>query len=119
MKLKIIAINDKGDLEKEVVWLEAVENCDLKHYLICDSTYTDETHISNELRHMYWFAPQIVTKGDLIALFTKAGANHDVSNNRQTTTYFRYWKLGKTVWNKAGDAAVLFELENWNTTRAL
>lgn len=32
-------------------------------------------------------------------------------------THNFFWNLGKTVWNKDGDAVTLFSLESWKTTR--
>lgn len=118
MQIKIIAIEGKGDLEKEAVWLECAEDCALQNYAVCDTTYTDENHISNELRHIYWFPTKNIARGDLIVLRTKDGQNTTSSNNRSTTTHHFYWKLGRTIWNKEGDCAVLFRFANWVTTKA-
>jgi hypothetical protein len=118
MNLKIIAINDKGNIEKEVVWLEAIAECNLQYFLICDTTYTDQDHVSNELRHLYWMPNLTIKKGDLIALHTRVGTNSSALNDRKTTTYHRYWNLGKSVWNKDGDCAILFNVKTWKATRA-
>jgi len=117
--LEIHEIEGKGNLETECVWLRVNENIpDLSHYIICDTTYTDDKHISNELRHMYWFHKREVKKGDWIKLFTKNGKNTSILNEKGINTHFLYWNLNKTVWNKEGDAAVLFQLKTWNTKRA-
>lgn len=118
MKLKVIAVQGQGILEKEAVWLEALEQCSIEKYIICDTTYTDDRHISNEVRHAFWFPPNAIAKGDLVALWTKSGTNGPVRNDRQTTTHQYYRNLGRTVWNKDGDCAVLFHLLDWVTTRA-
>jgi hypothetical protein len=119
MKIKIHSIENKGDLDSEVVWLDVVEDVtDLGYYMVCDTTYTDDNHISNELRHAYWFPTKAVKKGDWIALYTKNGTNGTSSNKRETTTHKFFWKLGRTVWNKDGDCAVLFQLTTWKTKRA-
>jgi hypothetical protein len=118
MKMKIHAIEGKGNLDKEVIWLDVVEDiAELKYYMVCDTTYTDDKHISNELRHVYWFRSKSVKKGDWIALHTKNGTNSTNSNNRGGTTHHFYWNLGRTIWNKDGDAAVLFKVDTWNTLR--
>jgi hypothetical protein len=117
MKLKVHSVENKGDLDKEVVWLEVIEPCDLSYYIIADNTYTAEGKISNELRHVYWFPSRNVAKGDYIALRTTNGSNTTTTNDRKTTTYIYYWNLGHSVWNKDGDCAVLFKLTTWNTTR--
>ena len=119
MKLKINSIENKGDISKECVWIDVLEDVDnLSYYLICDTTYTDDNHISNELRHLYWFSKYSVKKGDWIKLVTKDGVNSTSPNDRKTTTHIFHWKLGKTVWNKDGDAAILFHVDTWKTTRA-
>lgn len=57
-------------------------------------------------------------KGDWIRLMTKNGADTSAKNDKGSVTHTFYWKLGKTVWNKDGDAAILFQLSGWKTTRA-
>jgi hypothetical protein len=117
--LKVHSIDGKGDLAKECVWLSVTEDISkLSHYVLCDTTYTDDNHISNELRHMYWFPNKAVKKGDWVRLITKEGKNTSAPNDNNGTTHTFYWKLGKTIWNKDGDAAVLFHVSTWKTTRA-
>jgi hypothetical protein len=119
MKIEIHSIENSGTLDKEVVWLNVLEDIsDLSYYMICDTTYTDKSHISNELRHIYWFPAVAVKKHDWIAVRTTEGKNQTVANNRGTTTHIFYWNLGRTIWNKEGDCAVVFELETWNAHKA-
>lgn len=119
MNISIHSVAGKGNLENEVIWLDVVEDVsDLSYYLVCDTTYTDDSHISNELRHVYWFPKKSVKKQDWIALHTKDGTNTTSSNDRGTTTHHFYWNLGRTIWNKDGDCAVLFELKTWKAHRA-
>jgi hypothetical protein len=117
--LKIHSIGGKGDLANECVWLDVIDDItSLSRYLVCDTTYLDAAHISNELRHMYWFKNKAVKKGDWIKVMTKNGTDTTATNNRNTTTHIFYWKLGRTVWNKDGDAAILFHINTWNTLRS-
>ena len=63
MNLKVHSIDGKGKLENEVIWIDVVEAVDdLSNFLICDTTYTDDNHISNELRNVYWFPKKSVKK---------------------------------------------------------
>jgi hypothetical protein len=118
-RLDIHSVAGKGILTEEHVWLEVKDDiADLRFYLLCDTTYTDDEHISNELRHTFWFPQKAVSKGDWIKLMTKAGQNTTSSNDRKTTTHIFFWGLGSTVWNKNGDCAVLFKIESWKTKRA-
>lgn len=118
MKLKILSIHEQGDAGKEYVWLEVVEDCNLDHYGVADTTYTSENKISNKLRHFFWFPPKTVKKGERVVLRTSAGTNdqYTASDGKKVHRYF--WGLGSSVWNDDGDAAVLFEIATWKTTRA-
>lgn len=118
-ELKVHSIEGKGELSTECVWLDVLTDIsDLDHYILCDTTYVDDKHISNEVRHMFWFRKKALRKGDWIKVMTKQGVDSTTSNNRNTTTHVLHWKLGRTIWNKAGDAAVLFKVNSWNTTKA-
>lgn len=119
-KIKIHSIEGQGNLERECVWIDVLEDVgDLTSFMVCDTTYTDDRHISNELRHIFWFPKTSVKKGDWIALRSKDGKKTTGSNDRGGTTHTFYWNLGRTIWNKDGDCAVLFELKTWNTHRAV
>jgi hypothetical protein len=116
MKLAIRSVRSKGDIKKECVWLDVNDDIDdLHHYAICDTTY-DDGHVSNELRHIYWFTTKAVKKNDRIKLVTKPGRDRAVTTRNKTTHVF-HWRLGKTVWNKSGDTAVLLEIDEWKATR--
>ena len=86
--------------------------------MLCDTTYKDDHTISNELRHLFWFPKKTISKGDFVKLMTKNGTASTFVNRSATTTHVFYWNLGKTVWNKDGDAAILLNLAQWKTTRA-
>ncbi|QBO59550.1 hypothetical protein [Chryseobacterium salivictor] len=117
MKLKINSVVDYGTLESERVNLTVVEDCNLNHYILIDTTYSGEDTISNKIRHTHWFNSQKVKKGDEVVLYTKTGKTkiEDI-NNGINKRYTMYWKLGNSVWNNAGDAAVLLEVTAWKTT---
>lgn len=117
--MKVHSVDGKGDLAKECVWLSIAEDISsLSDYVLCDTTYTDDNHISNELRHLYWFPKKAIKKGDWVRLMTKEGTNSSTANDKGGTTHTFHWKLGRTVWNKDGDAALLFHVRTWSTTRA-
>lgn len=118
-KLELISIEGQGNLDKECVWLNVKEDIDdLAFYMVTDTTYTNDHHISNELRHVFWFPKMAVKKGDYIRLSTKKGKTGTTTNTRNTTTHLLFWGLGRTVWNQDGDCAVLFGLSGWETMKA-
>lgn len=116
MKIKVSSIADPGDLAKERLVLKVLEPADLVRFVISDTTYIDRDHISNELRHIFWFPPQSVSPSDQVVVYTKAGTNSSRREPNGTTTYFYYWNLARTVWNQAQDCAVVFELADWQTS---
>lgn len=118
MALEIVQIHEAGKEDSEYISLRAVTDCDLKYSLICDTTYTSETTISNKLRHMYWFAPKAIKKGDYVFLYTGDGTNTSFTNKANTTTYVFYWGLDEPIWNDTGDCGVLFDVTGWSTARA-
>lgn len=105
--LKIQAINNPGDPEKEYVLLRVINDCNLEGYILFDNTYTDVHNLSNKERHFYAFKSLDVKKGQMIALYTKNGKYNltpEVFDNN--LTYFChniFWGLGTHIWNTDGD----------------
>jgi hypothetical protein len=114
MKAKLLYVKDKGDLKNERVVLKALARIDIGRYMICDTTYNEDDTVSNKLRHTFWFPDKVIEEGDFVALYTRAGEDREYSNKADTTTYCFYWGIDRTIWNKEGDAAVLFELGSWS-----
>ncbi|WP_312288455.1 MULTISPECIES: hypothetical protein [Bacteroidota] len=118
MKLNIKTVTDFGTHASERVWLEVLEDCNLKNYMLTDTTYKEDNSISNKVRHVHWFEPKNVRGGDEIVFYTRRGNESSESiNNGRNTRYFLFWGLDSYVWNNSGDAAILFEINNWKTTK--
>lgn len=118
MKLKILSIHEQGNASAEYVLLEVAQDCDLSHYGVADTTYSSENSISNKLRHFFWFPPTSVKKGELVVLRTGEGKKESFRNTSGKQVHRFYWGLKSAVWNNTGDAAVLFHLDTWKTTKA-
>jgi hypothetical protein len=118
MKLKILSIHEQGNAEKEYVLLEAVEDCNLGFYGLADTTYRADGEISNKLRHFFWFPDATLNKGERVVLRTGTGKNNRYTTDSGTKVHRFFWGLESAVWNNDGDAAVLFQMANWKTTRA-
>lgn len=116
MDVKIIQIVKK-DLNNEVVWLKVLRDTDIGHYMIMDTTYINENKISNKHRHAYWFPDKPVKKGDFVALYTKLGRNTSFENKASMETHHFFWNMKSQVWNDTGDAAVLINTPQWETTK--
>lgn len=118
MALEISAIRNKGRQDEEYVELRATEACDLRFYIVADTTYTSEASVSNMLRHTYWFTSYQVAKGDYVFLYTGRGSHVTFANKAGTVTHVFFWGLGSAVWNDTGDGGVLFNIRQWSTKRA-
>jgi hypothetical protein len=117
MKLEIVKILDRAVANKERLWLKVLADTDLKYFIVFDTTYTSDTSISNLQRHAFWFKPKQVKAGDYVVLYSKEGTPSEHANENGTTTHFFFWGLKNTVWNDTGDCAVLFEVNNWQTSK--
>jgi hypothetical protein len=113
MKLQIRSVKDHGDVKKERIVLEALGDTNVGTYIVSDTTYYSDKEISNELRHVFWIPDKQVEGGDLVVVYSRSGKNKTEKNKNGNSTHFFYWGLDKTVWNKNGDAAVLFSLSDW------
>lgn len=115
MKLKVDSINHRGNLSEEHVSLLVLESCNLSNYMIMDTTFASGDYISNEHRHVRWLPELEVTAGMMVALWTGSGENRtEVHAGIQWQHVF--WNSGTHIWNNDGDAAVLLEISNWETT---
>ncbi|MDD4993029.1 MAG: hypothetical protein PHR83_12430 [Paludibacter sp.] len=117
MKLEIIKIIDRGVAGKERLWLRVLAECDLSYFIVFDTVYTSQNSISNIQKNAYWFNSKKVKTGDYVILYTGRGTPSISTNNDGTINHFLYWGNDKTIWNKQGDCAVLFELNSWMTSK--
>ncbi|OIJ41045.1 hypothetical protein [Massilia timonae] len=106
--LKIISINNTGDIKSEHVLLKAEADCNVGDYLLTDSTYGSNETPSNKLRHVFFFPILTVKKGDYVVLWTNPG-NYTVGKmSNMAPQHNIHWGLQETVWNVKGDKAFLF-----------
>lgn len=117
MKLRIDAVHNHGQANEEHITMTVLEDCNLRYYLVMDTTYTKDGKISNTLRHVKWLPDRQVSKGDRVSLWTKKGDDTKVTTNG-VTWHRCFWNSNAPLWNDDGDAAVLFEVNTWKTTIA-
>lgn len=116
MDLKIDLVHGHGSINEERVLLTATADLNLSRYLIMDTTYVGE-NLSNEHRHVKWFPAYSIKKGERIALYTRKGT-YSKELHDGVIWHKIYWNSGAPIWNNTGDAAVLFQLTTWKTTKA-
>ena len=118
MKIEIVSIHEMGKRNEEYVKIKVLESCDLKYYIVADTTYTSDSSISNKMRHMYWFKTKDVSQGDYVFLYTGKGQDRSFANNVKTTTHVFYCGVDNAIWNDDGDGAILFAVSGWKAKKA-
>jgi len=106
--LKLISINNTGNVQSEHVFLAVNADCNLGDYLLTDSTYGSDEAPSNKLRHVFFFPQLEVKKGDYVVLWTQSGKYSKGETTNKKAQHNVYWGLKETVWNVNGDRAFLF-----------
>lgn len=102
------------DLQTERVVLTAQRACNLSRFLLFDSTYDEDGHVTNKERHLKLFPPIILKRGDMVTLYTKRGRNNiPAANPGAPVNYILFWGLNHKVWNNAGDRAYLFHFDDY------
>ena len=116
MTLKIRAVREKGDLNKERIVLAADANEDIGQYVLFSTKSTGDNEVSSRVRRTLWLPDYQVEAGDLVVVYTKASSQQvkEKKNDDGTKTVFIYWGKSDPVWNLGDDTAVLVKIEDWS-----
>ena len=114
MDLELIRIADRGN-DNERLIMRAIRKCNLREYIVLDTTYDEDGTVSNKHRHMYIMPDINVNEGDFIWLYTREGRYHTHNNDSKTITHNIYWGLDIHVWNNDGDKAYRIHYDDWNS----
>ncbi|WP_122222505.1 hypothetical protein [Pseudomonas syringae group genomosp. 3] len=118
MKLKIVSVHHHGDLDKEHVVLDVLEDCNLSAYVLMDTTYDKDGNVSNKHRHVKWLPAVQAKKGHKVSVWTKKGSDVSVTAEDGTRWHRFYWDMSTSVWNSDGDVAVLLQISGVDHKRA-
>ena len=95
----------------EHVLLKAKSDCAIAQFLLADGRHSEETQVANRVRNAYWFPETEIKAGEYVSVWTKSGKNSTGEMIDGTTIHRFYWNLPSSVWNAAGDCALLFKLQ--------
>ena len=111
MRVEIRGIIDSGILDSERIVLDVLEDCNLGHYILFDTSYTHHDKPSNDIQHTYKFPTQQARMGDVIVLYSKDGKNsiHEVKSE---IVYSFYWNLNDCVWQN-NDCALIAHFDSF------
>ncbi|MFH1162366.1 MAG: hypothetical protein V1696_03810 [Candidatus Jorgensenbacteria bacterium] len=114
MKIQIKGIEDAGNLEKERVIFEVLDDDNVGEYAVFKSKKTGEAQVSSATSATFWFTDHEIKKGDLIVLYTKKGSYKTQVNGSGNTSHFFYWNKTVPIWtNQQEDAIVLLNISEW------
>lgn len=111
MKLKIKSIADPGMSEKERLAISVLADDDVGKYAVfCSEKSVEGATAGNKTA--YWFPDVKVSAGDVVILYTKAGADSNKQLESGGVAHFFYWGLPNPLWGR-GNAAVLLNIIEW------
>lgn len=117
MKIDILGIFNKGQLDKEFLFLKAIFDVNLSFYMIHKSIYLTSTSISRNAESVFWFEEKQIKSGDYIAIYSCEGKSNEIKTNDGKIIHTYYWGSSKALWNNKNDCAVIFEINGWNTSK--
>lgn len=113
MKLKIIGIESAGEIERERIVVQATVASDIGRFAIFASNASSENKpLSGNVPFAYWFPFKNVKDGDFIVVYSKTGSRSEKTNESGRTSYFYYWGMTNSIWNKSV-IPVLVETTTW------
>ncbi|MBK7129031.1 MAG: hypothetical protein IPM74_03495 [Crocinitomicaceae bacterium] len=114
MSLEIQRVIDKGNLEKERLFLTATSDVNVSGYVVMDSSYDNDGDVVNLGRHAFRFPTKLIKSGDTVSLYTRAKpagwVDEKYIENGSNLAHFFYWGRETTVWNRGGDYCTLLKV---------
>ena len=113
MKIKLMYVKDRGDLERERIVMRATSKVDVGQYALIEAGF-EEDSVNVETGSCYWFSDQVIEKNDWVVLYTKSGENKEKLQKSGATAYFYYWDKKKPKWNTSSKVPVVLEVDSWD-----
>jgi hypothetical protein len=118
MNLKISSFADAGNLDKERIVLNVLEDVDIGRFVLMRSRTNDGGDPISGTKDAYWFPDKGVKKGDLVVVYTKAGKPSTKAMASGNTAHFYYWQKKSAFWGpESGNVAVLLEAPVWTSKK--
>jgi hypothetical protein len=115
MKLKITAIREPGNMQKERIVMRVEAPVNVGEFVLLQ-TGVNESSVTNDVHNTYWFPDKEVNTGDYVVLYTKAGKPSDVIF-KEVKSHFFYLAKSAPIWNERNRSAVLLYAPDWESYR--
>ena len=113
MKLKITAIRDAGNLQKERVVMKVESSCDVGEFLLLQTGFRNGS-VTTGVRNTFWFPDKSVGTGDFVVVYTKAGTASE-RDFKDVKSHFFYWGRSEPVWRNSNIKPVLMHAPDWES----
>lgn len=117
MKFKIRGLREAGNLEKERVVIEILEDGDAGKLVVASTVQQGPSNVSPRIKSPYWIPDQEVSKGDLVVIYTKKGQRNSRENDDSTSSHFFYMGKSESLYSGKDDTAAVFNIANWRFAR--
>ncbi|MEX3022537.1 hypothetical protein AB4K05_23450 [Kluyvera sp. STS39-E] len=117
MKFKIGGLKEPGNLDKERVVIQILEDGNVGKLMVATTTQQAEDRVSSKINNPYWIPDQDVVKGDLIIIYTKDGKKNSRKNEDGSSSYFFYIGMEQPLYTESNETAVVFDISNWTFAR--
>jgi hypothetical protein len=113
MKLKITAIREAGDLNKERVVMKAEASTDIGQYVFFRVDTVDDQPTTS-VRNTYWFPNKSINPGDYVIIYSKEGKNSE-KDFKNVTSHFFYLGNKTTIWDEKNVGATVLYAPDWES----
>ena len=99
MSLKLVGVENPGDLDNERVVLRALADVNIGKYILLRArTSPDNKVFSGAIPAAYWFETITIRMNDFVVLYSKVGTRSQKVGNDGITSYFFYWGFTSPAW---------------------
>ena len=113
MTLKLINIENAGDLNNERVVLQADIDTNIGRYVLLRArTAPDNKVYSGPIPSAFWFDTITVKASAFVVLYSKGGLRSQKAGDNGIESHFFYWALTSPAWTPAFKP-VLIQAINW------
>ncbi|CAI1705349.1 MULTISPECIES: hypothetical protein [Serratia] len=117
MKFKINGLREPGNLEKERVVIEILEDGNVGNLVVTSTSQQGEGAVSSKIKNPYWIPDQDVKKGDLVVVYTKEGRKNNRENDDNSSSYFYYIGMDEPLYDENTKTAIVFSIGSWKFAR--
>lgn len=112
MRVKIEYVLERGDPEHERLVLRVLRDADIGDFVLIRTRY-EGNQVTTEVANTLWFPYKLVSRGDIVVVYSKSGTDRrkEISDNR--TAYFFYWGQDNALWDDDTVAPVLLYAPQW------